>query len=603
MKTPLKILFCAAMAFLIASCASSSRLTTYITAKGDKLYEGEKEFRFISFNIPNLHYIEDYLPFDAVNPWRLPDEFEIRDALTSIKQIGGQVARTYVISVRRQDDNPDLIRHVEAPGKFNEEAFVALDKVLQVANETGVRLIIPLVDNWPWMGGKAEYAAFRGKQPLDFWTDSLLISDFKQTVNYVLNRKNTFTGVEYKNDKAILGWETGNELQCPFSWTSEIAAYIKSIDKKHLVIEGTHSPLVSDEAIKDTNIDVLSTHYYEPAASAIPKILYNKEKSKGLKPYFVGEFGFIPSEQFQSILDSVIANDVSGALLWSLRFRNREGGFYKHYEQRGFSAYNWPGFMFNQSYNEEAVLNLVKEKAHEIRGIAQEPLPEPSVPMLLPTESAYEISWQGSAGASFYIVERKEEQAGVWIPIAVMNDAKTAYRPLYADNYAEPGKTYYYRVSASNGTEVSAHSNVIGPISVKNKMIVDEMFDDSFILSKSANVKFLSMEDVRQAKEDRSRITGSDSSWVIYDVAPGIISLQIDAFLTDSTSALKFYSSDDMVNFNEVICSENIYIPYKNDYGYFKSLRYLYNGLLPAKYLKIEFYGGAQISRTEIKLK
>ena len=64
-------------------------------------------------------------------------------------------------------------------------------------------------------------------------------------------------------------------------------------------------------------------------------------------------------------------------------------------------------------------------------------------PLLLPAKNAYEISWQGSAGAIFYIVERKEAKAGEWIPIAVMNDAKTAYRPLFAANYAEPGKSYY----------------------------------------------------------------------------------------------------------------------------------------------------------------
>ena len=52
-----------------------------------------------------------------------------------------------------------------APGKFNEDAFRTLDQVLDVANRTGVRLIIPFVDNWSWWGGRAEYAGFRGKKP------------------------------------------------------------------------------------------------------------------------------------------------------------------------------------------------------------------------------------------------------------------------------------------------------------------------------------------------------------------------------------------------------------------------------------------------------
>ena len=50
----------------------------------------------------------------------------------------------------------------------------ALDKVLQIANEVGVRVIIPFVDNWWWWGGPKEYADFRGKKPEDFWTDPQL---------------------------------------------------------------------------------------------------------------------------------------------------------------------------------------------------------------------------------------------------------------------------------------------------------------------------------------------------------------------------------------------------------------------------------------------
>ena len=77
--------------------------------------------------------------------------------------MGGTVVRTYVLSVRRTNDSPDVPRHVLGPGQFNEEAFRALDQVLQVANEQGVRLIIPFVDNWHWWGGRAQYAGFRGK--------------------------------------------------------------------------------------------------------------------------------------------------------------------------------------------------------------------------------------------------------------------------------------------------------------------------------------------------------------------------------------------------------------------------------------------------------
>ena len=85
-------------------------------------------------------YIEDYLPFSGTNQWRLPDEFEIRDALVSIKQMGGKVARIYVFSVRKEGDTVEIF-HVECPGKFNEEAFKTFDKVLQIADEVGIQLL------------------------------------------------------------------------------------------------------------------------------------------------------------------------------------------------------------------------------------------------------------------------------------------------------------------------------------------------------------------------------------------------------------------------------------------------------------------------------
>jgi hypothetical protein len=41
------------------------------------------------------------------------------------------------------------------------------------------------------VGGIVEYAGFRGKPADAFWTDPQVIADFKQTIAYVLNRKNT----------------------------------------------------------------------------------------------------------------------------------------------------------------------------------------------------------------------------------------------------------------------------------------------------------------------------------------------------------------------------------------------------------------------------
>ena len=128
-----------AAAHLATELLRPAELQNFITRKGDQLIDGEKPFRFISFNIPNLLVIEDAFEFTKPSPWRWPDEFEIDDALESVRQMGGQVVRTYVISVFREGSDMGKTVHVLAPGKFNEEGFRALDKVLEVANRKGIR--------------------------------------------------------------------------------------------------------------------------------------------------------------------------------------------------------------------------------------------------------------------------------------------------------------------------------------------------------------------------------------------------------------------------------------------------------------------------------
>ena len=206
--------------------------------------------------------IEDAFSFTGKNPWRWPNEFEIEDALESVRQMGGQVVRTYVLSVYREDSDMGEIVHVLAPGEFNEEGFQRFDKVLEIANKKGIRVMIPFVDRAPWMGGQPQYAAFRGKKPDAFWTDPEIIADFKKTVEYVINRKNTYTGRLYRDEPAIFGWETGNEIDATPEWTHEIAAYIKQLDPNHLVVDGRSLHGVSPWQVEEPNTDVITTHHY-----------------------------------------------------------------------------------------------------------------------------------------------------------------------------------------------------------------------------------------------------------------------------------------------------------------------------------------------------
>ncbi len=576
----------------------------FITVKGDQLMQGDEPFRFVSYNIPNLHYIEDNVPFTETNPWRFPDEFEIRDALLSIKQSGGRVARTYTLSVRKPDEPDSIPRHVLGPGEFNQEAFVALDKVLQVANETGIRLIIPFVDNWIWWGGRGEYAAFRGKEPDEFWTDPQLIADFKKTIEFVLNRTNTFTGVQYKNDKAVLGWETGNELQCPPEWTTDIAAYIKSLDTNHLVIDGYQGNTLRDESLRDANTDVVSSHHYEkdPAEMAA-HIQANAETAAGVKPYYVGEFGFIDVHGVRRVLDTVVNSQCSGALIWSLRFHNRDGGFYWHSEPYGgnlFKAYHWPGFPSGAAFNETEHVQLVREKAHAIRDMAPPARQLPPVPHLLPIDGVSEISWQGSAGALAYQIERAESADGPWTVIAEsVSDAAVQYRPLYNDTAVEIGNTYFYRVSAINQAGTSAPSNVVESEPVRRLTLVDECrnWDKTEQLIGTLYIK---NDEARKSKEDAHRFRGNKGDAVVYQQA-GMRAFQIDTFFPDEIQDFEFSVSADGESFQPVEANSKTFFFGEGEYDYYKPVRYTATLPESASFMKIFYKTTAELARIEIE--
>jgi hypothetical protein len=565
--------------------------------------DGDREVRFISFNIPHLHYIEDNHTFESPDPWRIADEFEIRDALTAIKQMGGNVVRMYVPSIRKEMDSPLIIRHVERLGQFNEEAFRGYDKVLQIANELGVRVIIPFVDNWWWWGGITEYARYRGKPKEAFWTDSSIIADFKKTIEHLVNRVNTYTGIAYKDDKAILGWETGNELEVQdFSWTREIAGYIKSLDKNHLVIEGTHRQAIQDEALADPNIDVLSLHFYRPAYQTVKLMLDARMTSKNRKPFFVGEIGRNPIDSLRMILDTVISSGISGIMMWSMRTHNRDGGFYYHQ-----NAYRWPGFVSGDTWDEKDVINLFREKAYQINGVPLPAVPIPQAPKLLPMTTPYKISWQGSTGASSYLVEREERFLLLFSRWKVIDssasDADVNYRPLYSDTLAEPGIQYSYRIRARNDSGISDASEIVGPVSAPCRLLIDEFVDAKKMAGKSSGVSFLLNKENIRAKEDGSRLSGSSGDSLVYQLPAQILSVRVDAFFItkDRGKDLKFSSGISQQSIVLVQAHREIVELFNNAYRAFTPVRYTVTNIpKDHRYFVIHLSEGIQLSRLEI---
>jgi mannan endo-1,4-beta-mannosidase len=600
------VLLVACLSAISVPAFATSAFHDFIKVHGDQLIEDGKPFRFISWNIPNLQLIEDNVPFNETNPWRLPDRFELTDALATVRQMGGTVARTYVLSVRRTNDTPEMPRHVLGPGKFNEDAFRALDLAMQVANEQGVRLIIPLVDNWSWQGGRAEYAGWRGKTKDDFWADPQLIADFKRTIHFVLMRTNTYTGVRYCDDPAVLCWETGNELSSPPSWTREISAYIKSLETNHLVMDGFNTSTLRAESLEMRDVDIVTTHHYPGGQKSFVQLIQeNAAKAKGRKPYLVGEFGFVSTEKMEETMRAIRDSNAAGGLLWSLRFRNRDGGFYWHSEPYGanlYKAFHWPGSSLGDEYDERKLMALIRRYAFEVRGESEPAVPAPAPPHLLPIEDADAISWQGSVGAQSYVLERAVNATGLWsIAGENIDESFTQYRPLFADETAPKGK-WFYRVRAKNESGISESSNVIGPVEIRHASLVDELADFSKVENKSGDWK-IANHDCRKAKEDAHRAAGTAGATLIYQRPTQIQKFRVFAFFPHDEVDVKFSVSENGTAYEPISVKKQSPFGGAGDYGYWKPMLFQADGLRESRFLKIELTGETQISRVEIESK
>lgn len=221
----------------------------------------EPEFNFVGRN--GTRFVLDGKPF-YVNGWNsywLMDQGvedfsrpRVGAMFRAGSELGLTVCRTWAFN-----DGTERALQVSL-GRFDERVFQALDRVVAEARRHGIRLILSLVNNLQEHGGKTQYVKWAWDAGIgltssnnSFFFDPSIRSYFKAYVKTILTRKNHFTGLEYRDDPTIFAWELMNEPECMSDptgdtlqdWIEEMAEYVKSIDKKHLLtvgFEGFYGP-------------------------------------------------------------------------------------------------------------------------------------------------------------------------------------------------------------------------------------------------------------------------------------------------------------------------------------------------------------------------
>lgn len=251
-----------------------------------------------------------------------------------------------------------------------------MDYLIAKAGELGVKLVIPLTNNWNAFGGMDQYVRWAGGQYHDdFYRDLQIRGWYKDWVSHVLNRVNTVTGVAYKDDPTIMTWELANEPRCVgsgtyprspncdsallTSWAAEMSAHVKSIDKNHLVSVGDegfycNNPNSDDwtETCSDgvdtvaftelPTIDVMSFHLYpdhwgkDVAWSEDWITSHIRAADRIGKPVMLGEFGWqdkaTRNPVFKAWTDLALKQKIDGMLYWILSDVQDDGSLYPDYD-------------------------------------------------------------------------------------------------------------------------------------------------------------------------------------------------------------------------------------------------------------------------------
>jgi hypothetical protein len=332
---------------------ASAGFVTRDPTNGDLVLDG-KRFRWAGPNILMAFGLSESksaygAPTDA-DGLHLASYPEVTAAIDSARAMNARVIRHFsCLTVGKISAvQPSL-------GVFNDNAMQPIDYALSLCAAAGIKLIVPLVDNYNYFtGGKFWYCKANGVTPdsvaSQFFTNAAVIDSFKEHVRYVLTHVNRFTGVAYKDDPAILAWETGNELTVypnnwskrHIDWTEDIARHIKvTLGARQLVVDG-HTDLDNTAAFTLPHVDMYSSHAYN--RNVDPDYVAQEGftiHSYG-KAFFVGEYTWTDKSQNGADVGWTLPNMLSaierspyvdGDNFWSLcpTLERWSDGFALHY--------------------------------------------------------------------------------------------------------------------------------------------------------------------------------------------------------------------------------------------------------------------------------
>jgi mannan endo-1,4-beta-mannosidase len=300
--------------------------------------------------------------------------------LRQAAQLGIKVVRVWAFGeggpndVKPMTDFNDWPRHNSfrfAPRQWNEDAFVHLDKVIAEAKKNNIYVQLCLTNWWRDTGGVTQYLRWAGindaaddsykyginnEKAILFYSNPETRRLYREHIEKLVTRRNTITGVVYRDEPTIFAWELMNEAEVITgrwterrAWFAEMSSYVKSLDPNHMVTPGAwgyrsaseRREWLADHAIP--TIDYCDVHNYPrddhnsfvDSPAALKEFIENRAAAAYSlrKPLVLGEFGMgveghngaSQVEWYKAFFDGNARAGSGGAMFWILTPDARRG--------------------------------------------------------------------------------------------------------------------------------------------------------------------------------------------------------------------------------------------------------------------------------------